>query len=65
MTWTPEPGMSDRKVQRELQRQAILFEERVQSGEVYDGSMKLSDFIPVWFQQHVAQNLAPKTQQEY
>ena len=45
MTWTPDPGMTPRQVQKELQRQATLFEEKVNSGyKLIDGSVRLKAF---------------------
>ena len=32
MTWVPEPGMTERQIKKELERQAVLFEEKVSSG---------------------------------
>ncbi len=28
MTWTPEPGMTSKQIENELQRQVVLFEEQ-------------------------------------
>ena len=28
MTWKPSPGMTERQIEKEVQRQAVLFEER-------------------------------------
>ncbi len=65
MTWTPAPDMTARQIEKEVQRQALLFEERVKSGAALDGTMKLSDFYALWFEQHALPNLAPKTNLEY
>lgn len=65
MTWKPDPGMTARQIEREVQRQAVLFEERVQQGEAADGTIKLSAFSDIWFAQHAIPQLAPKTVQEY
>ena len=38
MTWTPEPGMTERQIAKELERQKVLFEERCKhqtTGGVY------------------------------
>ena len=43
MTWTPEPGMTDRQVKKELERQAILFEEKVKKGTVADATIRFGD----------------------
>ena len=36
MTWIPEPDMTDRQIKKELERQAVLFEEKVKNGTVVD-----------------------------
>ena len=33
MTWYPDPSMSARQAEREAQKQCILFEEKVKSGQ--------------------------------
>jgi len=32
MTWKPEPGMTAKQIEKELERQKILFEERCRTG---------------------------------
>ena len=32
MTWKPEPGMTKKQIEKELNRQAVMFEEKVASG---------------------------------
>jgi len=44
MTWKPEPGMTPRQIEKELQRQAVLFEEKVSSGLHLDATTKFGDF---------------------
>ena len=31
MTWTPDPGMTQKQIERELTRQAVLFDETCKS----------------------------------
>ena len=51
MTWVPEKGMSQKQIEKELQRQAFLFEERCSSGEqVVSNKIKLKDFIPQYLE---------------
>ena len=45
MTWTPLPNMTEKQIQKELERQAVLFEENVISGKAVGGAIKLEDFI--------------------
>ena len=47
MTYKPEANMTERQIQKEVQRQAVLFEEQVRNGQVSsDGRLKLADFVP-------------------
>ena len=45
MTYIPEKGMSKRQIEAEVNRQAVLFEEKCNMGKVADSSLKLRDFI--------------------
>lgn len=44
MTWKPDSGMTDRQIQKELQRQALQFEKQCENGEASTSSIKLGDF---------------------
>lgn len=65
MTWTPEEGLNPKQVERELQRQAVLFEEKVHQGQYVDGSVKLSDFAERWFRDYAEKHLKVTTQANY
>ncbi|WP_457789710.1 tyrosine-type recombinase/integrase [Anaeromassilibacillus sp. SJQ-5] len=60
-TWKPAPGMTQKQIQKELDRQAVLFEEKVKSGTAADSSMKLSALADLWMEQHCKKQLAPKS----
>ncbi len=60
-TWRPDAGMSERQIQKELDRQAVLFEEQCRTGRVLDGNIRLADFIDLWFDKHAATHLRPTT----
>lgn len=46
MTYTPDEGMTAKQIEKEVQRQAILFEEKCKTGQAAEsGSLKLSEFI--------------------
>lgn len=62
MTWEPAPGMTARQIQKELDRQAVLFEERVKNGQYMDGNVKFSEYAQMWFENA---QLAPKTRSQY
>ena len=50
-TWVPEPGMSAKQIEKEINRLAVLFEEEVNAGEVVvDQSIKFKDFIPQYME---------------
>lgn len=66
MTYTPEPGMTAKQIEKEVQRQAILFEEKCKTGQAAEsGCMKLSEFIEMYFDSHAELNLKKKTIEGY
>ena len=65
MTWTPEPGMTDRQVKKELERQAILFEEKVKNGTVADATIRFADFADKYMAEYAQLYLKPKTVHTY
>lgn len=64
-TWTPAPGISIKKTEKELQKQAVLFEEKCQQGRVLDGHTRFADFTEEWFKVYAEPNLSRKTVQSY
>lgn len=65
LTWTPEPGMTRRQIEKELDRQAVLFEERCRTGQVLDGNIKFADFAEKWFADYAQKQLRPRTVARY
>lgn len=65
MTYTPAPNMTERQIQKEVQRQAILFEEKVQSGQVLDGNIRFADFVDYWLEEYAEKQLRPSTIARY
>ena len=61
LTWTPEPGMTKRQIQKELDRQAVLFEEKCRNGQVLDGTIKFAEFAEKWFADYAEKQLRPTT----
>ena len=49
MTWTPEPGMTPRLLEKELNRQAVLFEE----SQAARGNIKFEAFAEQFFHEKV------------
>lgn len=64
MTYTPEKGMTAKQIEKEIQRQAVLFEEQCAKGLVMDGRIKFADFANEWFK-HKKNELRPKTYARY
>lgn len=64
MTYTPDPNMTAKQIEKEVQRQAVLFEEKCAKGLVMDGRIKFADFAAEWFK-HKKNDLRPKTYARY
>lgn len=65
MTWKPSPGMTKKQIDKELERQKVLFEERVRSGQYVSGDIKFVDFAERWFNDYAEKQLRPKTLERY
>lgn len=56
MTWKPEPGMTARQMEKEVQKQAMLFEEKCLKGQV-TANVKFEEFAEQWFTEYASLNL--------
>ena len=65
MTWAPPEGMTKRQAEKELDRQAVLFEEKCRTGQVLDGNIKFADFAEKWFKDYAEKQLRPTTLRSY
>lgn len=64
-TWKPAPGMTEKQMEKEAQRQATLFEEQCRNGLAGDATrITLSEFIPLYLEQK-KNVLAPYTYSAY
>ena len=62
MTYTPDPGMTAKQIRKEVERQAVLFEESCMNGLApATGKVKLSEFIELFFNDYAASALKAKT----
>ena len=62
LTYTPEPSMTAKQIEKEVQRQAFLFEEKCKTGHAAEsGCMKLCEFIEMYFESHTELNLKKNT----
>ena len=65
LTWKPSPGMTAKQIEKELNRQAFLFEEKVRNGTYLDGSIKFSDFAEQWLNDYAIEQLRATTLERY
>lgn len=49
MSWKPAPGMTSKQIEKEVQRQALLFEEQCRCGQIgANRNIKLAEFCPMY-----------------
>ena len=56
MTWKPEEGMTPKQIEKEVNRQAVLFEEACKKGQI-TANVKFEEFAEQWFQEYAKLNL--------
>ncbi len=56
MTWKPNPKMTEKQIQKELNEQAVTFEEACISGQI-STVMKFQEFAEQWFEEYAKLNL--------
>lgn len=64
-TWVPEPGMTKRQIEKELERQKVLLEEQVRYGVCPDSKMRFADFSKKWMEDYGKKNLSIKAYVRY
>lgn len=64
-TFRPPAGWSEKRIEKEVQRLAVEFENAVSAGQAFNGSMRLCDFVEKWMTEYVEKNLRPKTIARY
>ena len=60
MTWTPDPDMTPKQIEKELQRQVVLFEEECKHGQIVS-AVKFEGFAEEWFEDYAKLNLKSTT----
>lgn len=60
MTWVPDEGMTKRQIEKELNRQVILFEEQCKKG-FQAKAVKFETFAEEWFRDYARTNLRNTT----
>ena len=61
MTWRPKEGMTEKQIERELNRQAVLFDEECAAQGVSNGNVKFETFARQWIEEYAVPNLRPRT----
>lgn len=59
-TWTPDAGMTERQIKKELERQKVLFEEECKKG-FQSKAVKFETLCEEWFAEYAKQNLRHTT----
>ena len=60
MTWTPDEKMTAKQIEKEVQRQAVLFEEECKRGQIVS-AVKFETFAEEWFEEYAKPNLRNTT----
>ena len=60
MTWTPDEKMTAKQIEKEVQRQAVLFEEECKRGQIVS-AVKFEAFAEEWFEEYAKPNLRNTT----
>ena len=55
-TWKPEPNMTPKQIEKEVNRQAVLFEESCKKGQI-TAAVKFEAFAEQWFEEYAKHNL--------
>lgn len=61
MTWKPAPGMTARQIQKELNKQAVLFEAQCAAAGVGNGNIKFETFARQWIKEYAEAHNRPRT----
>lgn len=65
ITWKPSAGMTKKQIDKELERQKVLFEEKCITGQFLDGNITVSEFIEHWLKEYAESQLKARTLQSY
>ena len=57
--------MTQKQIEKELDRQAVLFEEKVKTGQYVDGNIRFQDFAKRWFEDYGKEHLRERTYLRY
>jgi len=60
MTWKPSENLTPKQIEKELQRQVIMFEETVKKGTCFDCNTRFSEYAEIRLENNKPPILAPK-----
>ena len=64
MTWKPDKKMTAKQIEKELNRQTVMFEEACINGHIV-ATMKFEDFAHKWFEEYAELKMKPQTIRGY
>jgi integrase len=64
MTWKPDAKMTPKQIEKELNRQAVMFEEACMNGKLVS-SVKFEEFAEQWFKEYAEIKLKAQTIRNY
>ena len=65
MTYKPDISLTPKQIEKEVERQAVLFEDKCKKGLYLDGNIKLFEFAEKWFVDYAEKQLKAKTIARY
>lgn len=65
MTWKPSPNMTPKQIEKELNKQAVMFEEKIKSGLLIGSDVRFADFAERWMNEYANKQLRAKTIAQY
>lgn len=65
MTWKPPENMTAKQIEKELQRQIVMFEESIKKGTCFDSNTRFAEYAEKWLENNKPPILAPKTYERY
>lgn len=65
MTWKPEPGMTERQIQKERNIVTVEFENKFKNGQSADSKMKLSVYVEKYWLKRKEKEVEPTTLTRY
>lgn len=64
MSWKPPKNMSEKQIERELQKQISRFEDSIKTGTLFDSDTRFSEYAETWLEDNKFY-FAPKTYERY